>query len=590
MFNSYKKLFIRCLTIFLFIFCFISFGYSASANDITPVDIHGQLSVSGKNIIDEQGNVFQLRGVSTHGIYWYPDYVSQDSLNYMRDEWSINAIRLAMYSDPASGRNPSTYELVKQGVDYATNAGLYVIIDWHILRDGNPNIYKEDAIEFFKEVATLYKDNKNVIYEICNEPNGEDVSWDLTVKPYAEEVIGEIRKIDEDAIIVVGSSTWSQDLDKVVQNPITEYDNLVYTLHFYAGSHKDNLRNKVKTVLESNLPILVSEFGICNANGDGELDYDSADAWFNILDENNIGFMIWQLSNKDEGSSLIKNDVTKLTDWNYDELTDHGKWFVNKLKEYQDDEIAKEEKKEIIEETDINRINAININVEIPSVASDMIPNVILADNINYKLEYANYLNELPVNDEVYYADNFEDGKDYYIEISLLANDDYVFANTDEIVLNVNGENIDYQLFDENKKIVFYFKFNPIRIIYNYLVGNNLNYINDESDSATFIIDADYSLFNGLVYVNNNLVDSSNYISKSGSTIITFTKEYMSSLTTGIYTLKVVFNNGGIAETTFNVLNETLINPKTGDSIIMYITIGGLIIFVIVAILIYLKK
>ena len=213
-----------------------------------------------------------------------------------------------------------------------------------------------------------------------------------------------------------------------------------------------------------------------------------------------------------------------------------------------------------------------------------------MADNINYKLEYANYLNELPVNDEVYYADNFEDGKDYYIEISLLANDDYVFANTDEIVLNVNGENIDYQLFDENKKIVFYFKFNPIRIIYNYLVGNNLNYINDESDSATFIIDADYSLFNGLVYVNNNLVDSSNYISKSGSTIITFTKEYMSSLTTGIYTLKVVFNNGGIAETTFNVLNETLINPKTGDSIIMYITIGGLIIFVIVAILIYLKK
>lgn len=154
----------------------------------TPVAKHGKLRVNGTNIVDKNGENFQLKGVSTHGLQWFPQYVNQEAFTYMRDEWGINAIRLAMYSDPNVGYTKSLHEIVDNGVEYAKNAGIYVIIDWHILSDGNPNTNKSSAIEFFKEMTSKYKDYDNVIYEICNEPNG-DVQWERDIKPYAQDVI-----------------------------------------------------------------------------------------------------------------------------------------------------------------------------------------------------------------------------------------------------------------------------------------------------------------------------------------------------------------------------------------------------------------
>ena len=145
-----------------------------------PVSQHGKLSVNGTNIVDKNGNIFQLKGISTHGLQWFPQYVNQEAFNYMRDEWKINTVRLAMYSAPNDGYTTDLHKLVSDGVEYAKNSGLYVIIDWHILSDGNPNINKASAINFFKEMSTKYKDYENVIYEICNEPNG-DVQWERDV-------------------------------------------------------------------------------------------------------------------------------------------------------------------------------------------------------------------------------------------------------------------------------------------------------------------------------------------------------------------------------------------------------------------------
>lgn len=82
---------------------------------------------------------------------------------------------------------------------------MYVIIDWHILSDGDPNCYKDEAKAFFSEMAEKYKDRVNVLYEICNEPNGVD--WQ-TVKEYAEEIIPVIRGKDEDAVVLVGNHDW----------------------------------------------------------------------------------------------------------------------------------------------------------------------------------------------------------------------------------------------------------------------------------------------------------------------------------------------------------------------------------------------
>lgn len=299
-------------------------------NDMTPLEEHGALSVNETNIIDENGEKFQLKGVSTHGLQWYPQYVNKETFEYMRDNWKINAVRLAMYSDPNVGYNTNLHKIVENGVEYATDAGLYVIIDWHILSDGNPNTNKVAAINFFKEMAEKYKENNNVIYEICNEPNG-DVQWERDIKPYAQDVIKEIREIDEDAIIVVGTPTWSQDVDVVAKSPINGYENIMYTLHFYAATHKDYLRQKLNTALNTGLPIFVTEFGICDASGNGAVDIEEANKWIDYLNSNNISWMCWNLSNKNESSSILKN-TEKLSNWTKEELSEEGKWLLEALK------------------------------------------------------------------------------------------------------------------------------------------------------------------------------------------------------------------------------------------------------------------
>ena len=235
-----------------------------------------------------------------------------------------------MYSDPNVGYNTNLHKIVENGVEYATDAGLYVIIDWHILSDGNPNTNKVAAIKFFKEMAEKYKENNNVIYEICNEPNG-DVQWERDIKPYAQDVIKEIREIDEDAIIVVGTPTWSQDVDVVAKSPINGYENIMYTLHFYAATHKDYLRQKLNTALNAGLPIFVTEFGICDASGNGAVDIEEANKWIDYLNSNNISWMCWNLSNKNESSSILKN-TEKLSNWTKEELSEEGKWLLEALK------------------------------------------------------------------------------------------------------------------------------------------------------------------------------------------------------------------------------------------------------------------
>ena len=304
---------------------------SNTQNSSTPVGKHGKLSVNGIKIVDKNGSTFSLKGVSTHGIAWFPQYINKEAFQTMRDSWGINVVRLAMYSDPNAGYSTSIHEKVKEGVKYASDLGLYVIIDWHILSDGNPNIYKTEAISFFREMTNLYKDYDNIIYEICNEPNG-NVTWTNDIKPYAEEVIKEIRNVDKDAIILCGTPTWSQDVDVVADNPIEGYSNIMYTLHFYADTHRDNIRNKAQTALNKNLPIFVSEFGICDASGNGNINEEEANIWIDFLNKNNISWICWNLSNKNESSALLTPDNSKISGWTIDDLSQEGKWLLEALK------------------------------------------------------------------------------------------------------------------------------------------------------------------------------------------------------------------------------------------------------------------
>ena len=297
----------------------------------TPVGKHGKLSVEGTKIVDKNKQEFQLKGVSTHSIAIYSQYINEETFKEMRDNWNINVIRIAMYSNPNDGYTKELHSKVKEAVNYATDLGLYVIIDWHILQDNNPNTYKNEAISFFEEMANEFKNNKNVLYEICNEPNG-DVTWDKDIKPYAEEVISKIRAIDTNAIIIVGTPKWSQDVDIVANNPITDYENIMYTLHFYAATHKDELREKLKIAHEKGLPIFVTEFGISDASGNGTISQEEGDKWIELLNSYNISWVCWNLSNKNETSAILNSNCNKTTGFQESDFSQQGKWLLKKLK------------------------------------------------------------------------------------------------------------------------------------------------------------------------------------------------------------------------------------------------------------------
>jgi len=313
-----------------------------------PVDVNGQLSVSGTQIVNESGEAVQLKGMSSYGIQSIFQFFNDDVTDTLVQDWGCSVIRLAMTTrgnDDGYTYNPDKYfETVCGYADTLIEHGVYVIIDWHILYDGDPTEYETEAIDFFSRISAIYGDCPNVIYEICNEPNGmtvadetQAVDWDNVIKPYAENVIAAIRENDPDNIIIVGTPNWSQDVDAASQNPI-DGDNIMYALHFYAGSHGQELRDKAHTALDNGLPIFVTEWGTSADSGAGGVFYDETYEWMDFLDSNSISWCNWSIGGSNtESSNALKLYSQKFTveqkiagHWPDEMLSDSG-LFVRSL-------------------------------------------------------------------------------------------------------------------------------------------------------------------------------------------------------------------------------------------------------------------
>ncbi len=303
----------------------------------TPVATHGQLSVKGTQLVDKNGNGYQLRGMSTHGITWFPDFINENSFRTLRDDWNTNVVRLAMYVDEwGNGQcymknKDGSRQLLEKGVDICIKLGMYVIIDWHVLNPGDPTAYTDEAISFFNDISKKYADYPNIIYEIVNEPNG-NATWGGVIKPYAEKVIPVIRKNDKDAVIIVGTPTWSQDIDQALADPL-DFDNVMYALHFYAATHTDWLRERTEKCVAGGLPIFVSEFGCCDASGNGGNDFGQTEKWLKLLDKYGISYCNWNLANKNESSSCFRESAKADGNWSDSDYSEGGawirKWFRN---------------------------------------------------------------------------------------------------------------------------------------------------------------------------------------------------------------------------------------------------------------------
>ncbi len=302
-------------------------------NMLAAPSVNGALHVEGTRLTDENGDPVQLRGVSTHGLAWFPEYVNAECFADLH-AWGANVIRLAMYTAESGGYctdgDPEGLkDLIREGVEAATDEDMYVIVDWHILSDLSPVTYQAEAEAFFDEMSAEFADHDNVLYEICNEPNG-GTDWS-EIRAYAEDIIPIIRANDEDAVIIVGTPTWSQDVDAAAADPIEDWDNIMYTLHFYAATHKDDLRNKMTAALDDGLPIFVTEYGICDASGNGEIDEESANAWVDLMNEYGVSYVMWNLSNKDESSSILDSNITRTSGFTQEDLSHSGTWLYNML-------------------------------------------------------------------------------------------------------------------------------------------------------------------------------------------------------------------------------------------------------------------
>ena len=295
---------------------------------------NGALSVKGTQLVDEKGQAVQLRGISTHGIAWFPDFVNQDAVMQLSKDWGANLFRIAMYTDEnggycTDGDKEKLKALVTDGVEYAKQADMYVIVDWHILHDSNPLPHKAEALQFFKEMTEKLKGEKHVLYEICNEPNS-GCSWE-DIKTYANEVIPVIRENAPEAVILVGTPTWSQEIEKPQNDPITGYDNIMYTLHFYAATHKEDLRSKMVSAVEAGTPVFVSEYGLCDASGNGGNDLGQAQSWIDTMDQHGISYAVWSFCNKEETSALIASSCRKTSGFTREDLSESGKWIYDML-------------------------------------------------------------------------------------------------------------------------------------------------------------------------------------------------------------------------------------------------------------------
>jgi endoglucanase len=300
------------VTIFLFMLC-------TSIVNAQPVKIHGELKVAGSKLVDKNGKPVVLRGVSFGWHNWWPRFYNAKTVKWLHDDWKCTVIRAAMGIEPDKGYikdSSGSVANVKAVVDAAIKEGIYVIIDWH-----SHNIKLNEAKTFFAMMAKQYGKYPNVIYEIFNEPDHE--TWP-EVKAYSEEVIKTIRAIDPDNIILVGSPGWDQDIHLPAADPIKGYSNLMYTVHFYAATHKQWLRDKTDEAIKKGLAIFISESAGMEASGNGPLNNEEWQKWIDWMEANQLSWITWSISDKDETCSVLKASAASDGNWKESDLKESG--------------------------------------------------------------------------------------------------------------------------------------------------------------------------------------------------------------------------------------------------------------------------
>jgi endoglucanase len=290
---------------------------------------HGQLSVKGTQLIDKNNNPVVLRGMSFGWHSMWPRFYNEKAVNWLKKDFNCNVVRAAMgieLGKMAYLKEPKfSKDKIEAVVKGAIKSDIYVIIDWH-----SHNINLNEAKVFFAEMSKKYAKYPNIIYEIFNEPDHE--SWP-EIKSYAEEIIKVIRENDSKNIILIGSPRWDQDVHLPAADPIKGYDNLMYTMHFYAATHGKELRDRTDEAIKNGLPIFISESAGMEATGDGPLDMIAWQEYIDWMEAQKLSWITWSVSDKDETCSILYKSAKSGGNWKQTDLKESGikvREFLNK--------------------------------------------------------------------------------------------------------------------------------------------------------------------------------------------------------------------------------------------------------------------
>lgn len=304
------------------------------------------LKVEGTNLYIEGGqNPVVWRGISFGWHNLWPRFYNGAAVRTLADGWGCPVFRAAIGADDLQELSPlggylsdpeRALRCLYAVIDGAIENNAYVIVDWH-----SHLLHQTEAEEFFRTVAMKYAGCPNVIYELFNEPVSREFEDSRDYSEPAQESLdsywaelkayaGNLIPIIEEAsgchpLILMGCPRWDQAIDCAVRNPITGYDNLMYTVHFYAATHGQWLRDRCDTALEAGLPIFISECAACEASGDGPIDPVAWQEWNEWASARNISLLTWSISDKDETCSMLSKEASDEGPWADDVIKEWGK-------------------------------------------------------------------------------------------------------------------------------------------------------------------------------------------------------------------------------------------------------------------------